>query len=435
MFHIGSFAYILVEDIYTPIINMHNVIEFYNWDGSGDSSEFESLAVKMFDAFHRVDDLRDSSYLSDGSYLREELESHEYMRLDSISPSAGADYSIESYDSIVNPIYYRVWYGTNRECIHDDKGDIIGYSVTRSDSINYGSCKVYIPKSHVIGSIKSPMWRRWLRRLIGRSDDRELTLKRIYYHSEEDHWREVSELSKTISEDKKSGLVFIHGYNVSFEEAAIRSAQMGFDLNVQGPVGFFSWPSRGSLVGYAADEAAIEASEEMISRYLIDFATKSGLDRVNVIAHSMGNRGLLRAIQRLMARVEIKVQKRFAHFILAAPDVDRDLFLSLAGLYGELAQRTTLYVSDRDRALAGSQMLRIGAPRAGLAPPITIAPGIDTVHVANVDLTLLGHGYVAEAREVLTDIHQLLVFDAAPEERMGLSLAQDEGQPYWIIRA
>jgi esterase/lipase superfamily enzyme len=48
--------------------------------------------------------------------------------------------------------------------------------------------------------------------------------------------------------------VFTHGYNVSFEEAARRAAQLAFDLNFRGRVVLFSWPSCGSLLGYGADE-------------------------------------------------------------------------------------------------------------------------------------------------------------------------------------
>jgi len=40
--------------------------------------------------------------------------------------------------------------------------------------------------------------------------------------------------------------------------------------------------------------------------------------------------------------------------------------------------------------------------------------------VGDIDLSLLGHGYFAHNRAVLTDIHQLLLQDTAPDKRMGL---------------
>lgn len=41
-------------------------------------------------------------------------------------------------------------------------------------------------------------------------------------------------------QDRKQALVYIHGYNVGFEEAAIRAAQIGFDLKIGGITAFFS---------------------------------------------------------------------------------------------------------------------------------------------------------------------------------------------------
>ena len=55
--------------------------------------------------------------------------------------------------------------------------------------------------------------------------------------------------------------MFIHGFNVSFADAAIRAAQLSCDLSIAGVMAFYSWPSQGTLAGYAADESSIEASE------------------------------------------------------------------------------------------------------------------------------------------------------------------------------
>jgi hypothetical protein len=56
--------------------------------------------------------------------------------------------------------------------------------------------------------------------------------------------------------------------------------------------------------------------------------------------------------------------------------------------------------------------------------------------VTNADLTMLGHGYVAEARDVLTDMHALITHGAPPNERFGLREANnEEGERYWLIGA
>ena len=107
---------------------------------------------------------------------------------------------------------------------------------------------------------------------------------------------------------------------------------------------------------------------------------------------ALGNRGLLRALQRIAATVESRGKLKFGQVFLAAPDVDRDLFLDLARLYPEHAEHTTLYASDADLAVHLSSNLH-DAPRAGYFHPFTVAPGIDTVAVPNFDVTC-SHGYV-----------------------------------------
>jgi esterase/lipase superfamily enzyme len=235
--------------------------------------------------------------------------------------------------------------------------------------------------------------------------------------------------------EERHAVVFIHGYNVSFDDAALRAAQIGFDLGIEGVMAFFSWPSKGTLGGYPADEASIEASEDLIADYLVDVGQRSGASALHVIAHSMGNRGLLRAINRIAADSAKRAGIPFGQFLLAAPDVDRDVFLRMSSAYRQVAQRTTLYVSTRDRAIEASKWLH-DYSRVGLVPPVAILPGIDTVEVQNVDLSLIGHGYVAEARGVLSDMHSLIRRDVPPDERFGLRPSDTEtGQRYWIIGA
>jgi hypothetical protein len=64
-----------------------------------------------------------------------------------------------------------------------------------------------------------------------------------------------------------------------------------------------------------------------------------------------------------------------------------------------------------------------------------MVPGIDTIGVANIDMTVLGHGF-GEAREVLTDIHQLITTGSPTHQRFGLEERKTEnGDRYWLIRA
>jgi esterase/lipase superfamily enzyme len=314
---------------------------------------------------------------------------------------------------------YLVWYGTNRRP-NDPSDPRKGYSATRDRVVHHGSCQVFIPKSHKIGSIGSPWWKR----LLTFTSDR-LRLPAINELEESVYWNGVAEHLASVRVWERSALIFVHGYNVSFASAALRAAQIGFDLSIKGAVAFFSWPSQGSARGYPADEATIEASEGVIGDFMTDFAGRSGANAVHVIAHSVGNRGVLRAVNRIAAKAQWRSGKPFGQIILAAADVDAGTFQLLSAAYAKIASRTTLYVSQRDLAVEASRWLH-NFPRAGLMPPTLVLPGIDTINVTNADLTMLGHGYVAAARAVLVDMHLLITHGAPPDQRFGLQARREK---------
>jgi esterase/lipase superfamily enzyme len=256
-------------------------------------------------------------------------------------------------------------------------------------------------------------------------------LKQITPLDQEPFWSLARKTLSEIDLTERVALIFIHGFRVTFEEAAIRAAQIGFDLKVPGITAFFSWPSKGrlGLLDYAADEATIEASAGKISNFLATFAQRALVDRVHVIAHSMGNRSLLHTINRIIIKAAQSSKKPFHHLIFAAPDVDAAVFKNLTRDWKKAANFATLYVSSHDRAVASSGLIH-KAPRAGFVPPVTIIEGIDTIEVSNVDLTLLGHGYYGAAEGVLYDMRELIVYDTPSWSRTRLT---DSGLGYWRI--
>ena len=323
---------------------------------------------------------------------------------------------------------YPLWFGTNRKPV-DTNNISKGFSGKRDDKLHYGICQVAVPKSHKIGSIGSPLWKR----LITFTDDRlKLHFQTLKILEKEPFWENINEELKDHEINERSALVFVHGYNVNFEDAAIRAAQMGYDLQVPGITAFYSWPSQGKLSAYPVDEASIEASEKYMTEFLLNLAEKTDIEKIHIIAHSMGNRGLLRAVQRIISQVQTITNIAFGQIILAAPDVDIDLFKELAKGYRQLAERTTLYISSKDKALATSALIHQHG-RAGFFPPVTVVEGIDTVKVSKIDLTLLGHGYFADARLVLEDIRDLLINNTSPGQRRGRLEPSEEGG-YWIMR-
>lgn len=323
-------------------------------------------------------------------------------------------------------LVYPVWFGTNRAPLGASFGS------NRNHIVSYGKAFVQVPKAHRFGEIGSNFWKR-LRRLDFRDD--RLRLRAVDTVDRDSFFKELQaemEDARTRQEEPHA-LVFLHGYNVTFEDAAIRAAQLGVDLNISGATAFFSWPSRGTVSGYLADEASIEASEAAITDFLVSFSSHCGADKIHIIAHSMGNRGFLRALQRIAANAKTRGKVKFGQIFLAAPDVDRDLFLDLASLYPEHAERVTLYASDADKAVHLSATLH-DSPRAGYFTPYTIANNVDTIAVPNFDVDMLGHGYFAQAEALLSDMHGLLRKDAPPKSRLRLTNEQSQDQPFWAFR-
>lgn len=326
-------------------------------------------------------------------------------------------------------LIYPVWFGTNRKPLPEGEG----FGSSRNNRITRGRVDVHVPKAHRFGETGSSFWRRLLR--FDLSDD-HLRVQRIETLERDDFFRELRQAQEDAARAHRRpphALFFLHGYHVTFEDAAIRAAQLGCDLSVPGATAFFSWPSRGSVAAYPADEATIEASERAITEFLVDFAAHCGAEKVHVVAHSMGNRGLLRALQRIAANAETRGTVKFGQILLAAPDIDRDLFLDLAALYPAYSERTTLYTSRSDLPVHLSSKLH-DAPRAGYFTPYTVAPGLDTIAVPDFDIDLLGHSYFAQAEAMLHDMFDLIRHGEPPEMRQRLDAVEVAGQSFWEVR-
>jgi esterase/lipase superfamily enzyme len=114
------------------------------------------------------------------------------------------------------------------------------FGPTRARSTTLGSVVVSIPPNHKLGEIERP---RWYRRLIYPTLDASFymiaTLPRTMSSSE--FYHAISLASDSTS---RSAFIFVHGYNNSFEDAALRTAQMAVDLQLPTVPVFYSWPSQ-----------------------------------------------------------------------------------------------------------------------------------------------------------------------------------------------
>ena len=250
----------------------------------------------------------------------------------------------------VRSLQIPVMYATDRAG-RTSKAGPVTYGSERG-RLSYGQATVSVPDDHRVGAVDKPRW--W--RLRFRPDPaRDVLFSSAATMTADDFAEGVRrQLDQCAA---RNALVFVHGYNVSFADAAVHAAQLAYDLNFTGPVLLYSWPSKGSVLDYPADGDAARRAVPYFQEFLRRLLTRTGVDEVHVIAHSMGNRVLTDGLAGLDTTALPEGSGRLGHVVFAAPDVDGDVFRQL--LPGILLQagHSTLYVSGRDRALAVSRTL------------------------------------------------------------------------------
>lgn len=318
-----------------------------------------------------------------------------------------------------------VLFGTDRGKLSSENKAVFGSD--RSDIIHYGKCHVSIPFGHNLGAVERPDWKRFELRAI---PEKHVVLLEVETSTRKEFFLEV--VNRITESDKKQAFVFIHGYNVSFEDAALRTAQVSHDLQFKGAPVFFSWPSSGTVSGYTHDETKIDWASRDIKNFLKDFAENSSAEKIYLIGHSMGNRGLTRALQELIVESPTLVS-RIAEIILTAPDIDSEIFKrDIAPALTVANTPVTLYASSEDKALLASKKIH-GEHRAGdTSGGVLVMPGVETIDATGVDTSFLGHSYFSGTRTVLSDIFYLIGHGTRAAGRFGLvKVAAETTQHYW----
>jgi esterase/lipase superfamily enzyme len=320
-----------------------------------------------------------------------------------------------------------VFYGTDRQ-MTDSVDPHERYSGNRGTP-GFGVARVSIPENHKVAELESKEWWQWF--------SEPNPKKHVVLLEAEPCLRPtfVRVLSETLAvADKRDLLVFVHGFNVRFADAARRTAQLAYDLKFPGPAMLYSWPSRADVKQYMVDAATIEWTVPHFVDFIRMGMIEVGARSVNVIAHSMGTRALVGALERLDVE---GLPARLHQIILAAADIDAGVFRSIAPVLRQRVERVTLYASENDRALLVSRLLQ-GYPRAGDAGDrIIILDEVDTIDASKVETGLftLNHSYFGAKRSILTDIHAILHRDLPPSERFDLQRMRCADGVYWAYKS
>ena len=216
-------------------------------------------------------------------------------------------------------------------------------------------------------------------------------------------------LSATVTKTPDgSVLVFIHGFNTSFEDSVYRFAQIVKDSNVRSAPVLVTWPSRGSLFAYGYDRESTNYTRNALETLFQYLANDRQVKEVSVLAHSMGNWLTLEALRQMAIR-NGSLPKKFKNVMLAAPDVDVDVFRSQIVDMGKQHPQFTLFVSRDDRALAVSRRVWGDVARLGSIDPEQppYKQELAEAQITVIDLTKvksgdrLNHGKFAASPEIV----------------------------------
>lgn len=315
----------------------------------------------------------------------------------------------------------RVFFATDRD--RTSQSDPQKMFSGKRGTLSYGSCDVTIPseqKTAVAGSPAADI-RPALRKIVPR--DRKAFL---------------SQLRSAIAKNRRrSAFVFVHGYNVSFAEAARRAAQLKHDLGFEGAAILFSWPAKGrSEAGaFVADETDVEWAQPDLKAFLKEIAATSQARNIYLIGHSMGNRALTKAYIYLSSE-RPELAKVFRELILIAPDIDADLFgRDLAPQLAASATRTTVYSSSKDPFLKAGSRFQSYRRVGDSGPMLAVYEGIETIDASRVNTALSGHAHPSDKTSVIADIYHLIREGKRPAERSGLQTVHADSGQYWRFRA
>lgn len=231
---------------------------------------------------------------------------------------------------------------------------------------------------------------------------------------------------------QRTAFVFIHGLNVTYSEAMLCAGQIARDIEYGGLVTAFSWGSEGSVLDYLSDGDTVQLAIPKLVEFLAKLRVDAGVETFHLVAHSMGCRALLGALQESSWWNAPKTP--VAEAVFAAPDVDATQYRQSLAAMPRNAGRYTLYASARDWAIVLSRSIRNNYSRAGDGGAnILVMNGVETVDATDAGeyLFSLGHSYIADKRKILLDL--LNVLRGKQMTRSGLEERPHKMGKYWVL--
>ena len=162
-------------------------------------------------------------------------------------------------------------------------------------------------------------------------------------------------------------MLFVHGYNMTFERAALDATALSNGIGFKGNTALYSWASKGGLLDYGYDRESALIARDPLADVLAAQLQDEFAARTHIVAHSMGTLVTLEALRTYRDRHGDKGLESLGALVLASPDVDADVFKSALERLGPWRNKMTVITATNDRALDISSRLA-GGKRVGALP-------------------------------------------------------------------
>ena len=274
----------------------------------------------------------------------------------------------------------------------------------RSSSLSYAELTMSVPAKHVPGQVEMPA-------SPPGNPDADFVVRNAGYLDGDKAF--VQALNAQLMKRPKGSrrmFVFVHGYNTLFAEAVYRATQLAHDSKFIGVPVLFTWASRGKLGDYVYDTNSATAARDSLE-HVLRLALASDAERVDIIAHSMGNWVTTETLRQMKISGDMRNVKKIGITVLAAPDVDIDVFKSQMRRFGEPQKPLYIVLSKDDRALFASKFIAGGETRVGDDPDVKelAALGANVIDLTDVkadDAT--NHDKFAQLAEVAPQLREVL---------------------------
>jgi esterase/lipase superfamily enzyme len=268
---------------------------------------------------------------------------------------------------------------------------------------------------------------------------------------------------------RKEVVLFVHGFNNSFDEGVIRIAQAWHLAGRLGVPVVYSWPAGSGIFGYGYDRESGEFTIVHLKRAITALSHVPGVEKIHIVAHSRGTDVLMTALRELNAEARgivglspyrklfngaddepddirphaIADMLKLETVVLAAPDLDVDVFTQR--VYGEnslaAARRTVIYYSGEDEALAFARWIFGSKRRLGLLSDTDLDPAerellnrLSNLEMISCEVSgYTTHAYMFQHPAALSDMIRVLRDGARPGAEHGRPLKRPEGGGFWIL--